>query len=136
MLLSFKEKFRTLIREGKKVQTLRVWKSCPVQPGSVVLCPKLGKVRITSVDRVALSKLTPADAELEGLPTVEDLVKTIRKIYSLGKTADARCFRIRFVYLGKKGSSSPAPAATDGRRKEAQKPGLANGKQLRFIKPF
>ena len=102
MLLTFKNKFRPPIRESKKTQTLRLWKRCPFAPGAVVLSPKLGKVKINSVKKTLLSKLSQDDAVQEGFERIEHLLKSVREIYSLKRIVNVECFKIRFTYLGKK----------------------------------
>ena len=127
MLLTFKEKFRPLIREGRKTQTLRLWKKCPFQPGQVTVSPKLGKVRITSVGRILLSELSEKDAFQEGFETLEELIKNVKEIYSLKRIADVECFKIRFAYLGKKEVRKEPPL---------KKVAGVTGRQLRLVRPF
>jgi hypothetical protein len=130
VLLAFKGKFRPLIKEGKKTQTLRLWKRCPFQPGAVVLSPKLGKVRINSVEKTLLSELSQDDAVQEGFEEIEQLVKSIKEIYSLKRIANVECFKIRFTYLGKK-QTCKEPAEQRVTKEVGQV-----GRQLRLIRPF
>lgn len=127
MLLTFKERFRPLIREGRKTQTLRLWKKCPFQPGQVTISPKLGKVKIVSIERVMLSKLTEKDALQEGFDALDQLIKSVKEIYSLKKIADVECFKIRFTYLGKKEIRKEPPL---------KKTTGVIGRQLRLVRPF
>jgi hypothetical protein len=126
VLLTFKARFRPLIRQGRKTQTLRLWKKCPLQPGKVTMSPKLGKVKIISVEKVLLSKLSQKDAIQEGFDTLEQLIKSIKEIYSLKRIANVECFKIRFTYLGKK----------EVRKEPPPKKAAAAGRQLRLVRPF
>jgi hypothetical protein len=127
VLLTFKEKFRPLIREGRKTQTLRLWKKCPFQPGQVTMSPKLGRVKIISVERALLSRLSEKDAFQEGFETIEQLINSVKEIYSLKRIADVECFKIRFTYLGKKEVRKEPPL---------KKVATVAGRQLRLVRPF
>jgi hypothetical protein len=127
VLLAFKEKFRPLIRQGRKTQTLRLWKKCPFQPGQVIMSPKLGKVKIISIERVLLSNLSEKDAFQEGFDALDELIKSIKEIYSLKRIANVECFKIRFAYLGKKEVRKEVPV---------KKVTGVIGRQLRLVRPF
>jgi hypothetical protein len=72
------------------------------EKSAVVLSPKLGKVKINSVEKTLLSELSQDDAVQEGFERIEQLPKSVREIYSLKRIANVERFKIRFTYLGKK----------------------------------
>lgn len=101
MLFAFKKEYKPLILSGQKTQTIRIWKRCWLREGQVVNSPHLGKLRIESITELKLSDLTQKDARLDGFATKAQMLDAIRKIYKDSHTGDARCYRVRFKYLGK-----------------------------------
>ena len=101
VLFVFKKEYKPLIISGQKTQTIRIWKRCWLREGQIVNSPHLGKLRIESIKELKLSDLTQKDARLDGFESKAQMLDAIRKIYKDSHTGDARCYRVRFKYLGK-----------------------------------
>ncbi len=103
MFLTFKKEYKPLIREGRKTQTVRVWKKCRLRVGMVVFSPGLGRLRIDDIAEMKLSELTYKDAKQDGFNSKAQFLKAIRKLYKIGDAKGTMCFRIRFKFLGTSG---------------------------------
>ena len=95
-MLLFKKKFLEQIRRGEKTQTIRLWKYRRMKPGQRSYVPGVGYIAIVSVEPVELSRLTDADAFLDGFPTAELLRKEIRALYEMDDRELLTPFMIRF----------------------------------------
>jgi hypothetical protein len=95
-MLLFKKKFLDAIRTGRKTQTVRVWKRRYVRAGQLSYTPGVGKIRIVSIDEVALDELDEQDALRDGFDDVEQLVAEIQNLYAERLENGYRVFRIRF----------------------------------------
>jgi len=94
--LLFKKKFLDQIRRGEKTQTIRLWHHRRMKPGQRSYIPGVGYIAIVSVEPVELTRLTDADAMLDGFPTAELLRKEIRSLYAADVRKKLTPFRIRF----------------------------------------
>jgi hypothetical protein len=95
-MLLLKRHLVTLVREGKKRQTVRLWTRPLLRPGQISYTPGLGRMRITAVDILpSLAALTEADARADGFASLRDLRAEITRIY--GSRINGRTiYRIRF----------------------------------------
>ena len=98
-MLLFKKKFMSAIREGRKTQTVRLWKYRRMKVGQRSYIPGVGYIRITAVDEVELSQLTDEDAVLDGFETADLLRAEIAQLYPTKLAKGYRTFRIRFRIL-------------------------------------
>jgi len=98
-VLLFKKKFLDAIRQGRKTQTVRLWKWRKMKPGQRSYIPGAGYVQIAAVDEVALAVLTDEDARLDGFDSAAALRHEIEQLYPQQLAAGHRAFRIRFTLL-------------------------------------
>lgn len=95
-MLLFKKKFLDAIRDGRKTQTVRLWKACRFRTGQRSYVPGVGYIRVTAVDRVRLDELTDDDAVLDGFASAADLLAEIRTLYEAQLKAGYQAYRLRF----------------------------------------
>lgn len=95
-MLLFKKRFLDAIREGRKTQTIRLWKFRRMRPGQRSYIPGAGYIRILAVDEVALDQLTDADAQPDGFDTADALREEIRRLYPDQLAGGHRAYRIAF----------------------------------------
>jgi len=95
-MLLFKKKFLDQIRSGEKTQTIRLWHCRRMKSGQRSYVPGVGYIAIESVEPVELSRLTDADAVLDGFPTADLLRKEIRTLYTPEERKKLTPFRVRF----------------------------------------
>ena len=95
-MLLFKKKFLEPIRRGEKTQTIRLWNCQKMKSGQRSYIPGIGYIAIASVEPVELSRLTDADAVLDGFPTADLLRAEIRTLYSAEARKTLIPYRIRF----------------------------------------
>jgi hypothetical protein len=95
-MLLFKKKFLEQIRSGEKTQTIRLWKYRRMKPGQRSYVPGVGYISIDCVEPVELSRLTDADAILDGFPTADLLRKEIRSMYPAKARKMLTPYRVRF----------------------------------------
>jgi hypothetical protein len=98
-MLLFKKKFLPAIRQGKKTQTIRLWKWRRMRAGQRSYIPGAGYIRITAVDEVDIDQLTDQDARPDGFPTAEQLRHEIARLYPTQLADGYRAYRIRFGLL-------------------------------------
>jgi hypothetical protein len=98
-MLLFKKKFLDAIRQGRKTQTVRLWKWRKMKPGQRSYIPGAGYIQIAAVDEVALAALTDEDAVLDGFDSAAALRREIEQLYPKELAAGYRAFRIRFNVL-------------------------------------
>ncbi|HZZ29697.1 MAG TPA: ASCH domain-containing protein [Pirellulales bacterium] len=98
-MLLFKKKFLDAIRQGRKTQTVRLWKWRKMKPGQRSYIPGAGYIQIGDVDEVALPALTEEDARLDGFSSAAALRQEIEQLYPHQLAAGYRAFRIRFMLL-------------------------------------
>ena len=98
-MLLFKKKFLDWIRDGRKTQTVRLWKYRKMKVGQRSYIPGAGYISIDAVDEVALPALTDDDAKLDGFDSATALRHEIEQLYPQQLAAGHRAFRIRFTLL-------------------------------------
>jgi len=96
-MLLFKKKFLEQIRRGEKTQTIRFWTCQRMKSGQRSYVPGVGYIAIVSVEPVELSRLTDADAILDGFPTADSLRAELRSLYTAAVRKTLIPYRIRFV---------------------------------------
>ena len=95
-MLLFKKKFLDAIREGRKTQTVRLWKVCRFRAPQRSYIPGVGYIQITAIDRVRLEELTDDDALLDGFASAADLLREINSLYAQQLAEGCQAYRIRF----------------------------------------
>lgn len=110
--LLFKKQFAPAILSGDKTTTLRRWKSPRVRPGTKAIALGIGWLNILACDPINLKDLTEDDALADGFESLEDLLKTLARLYPNHKSDGRRWFRIAFTHEG----HQPTPALTARRR--------------------
>jgi len=98
-MLLFKKKFLAAIREGRKTQTIRLWKCRRMRPGQRSYIPGAGYIRILAVNEVALDALTDDDARPDGFETAGQLRAEITALYARQLAAGQRAYRVVFQLL-------------------------------------
>jgi hypothetical protein len=98
-MLLFKKKFLPAIREGRKTQTIRLWKWRRMRPGQRSYIPGAGYIGIRVVDEVRLEDLTDADALPDGFETADALRAEIARLYPKQLADGHRAYRIVFEVL-------------------------------------
>jgi hypothetical protein len=95
-MLLFKKKFLDAIRDGRKTQTIRLWKFRRMRVGQRSYIPGIGPIWLTAVEEVQLDALTDADAWPDGFDTADDLREEIARLYPQQLAEGYRAFRIVF----------------------------------------
>ena len=98
-MLLFKKKFLPAIREGRKTQTIRLWKWRRMRLGQRSYIPGVGYIRVHAVDEVRLDDLTDADAQPDGFETADALRAEIARLYPEQLAGGHRAYRIVFEVL-------------------------------------
>ena len=98
-MLLFKKKFLPAIREGRKTQTIRLWKYRRMRAGQRSYIPGVGYIRVTAVDEVQLDALTDADAVPDGFATAEQLRDELNQLYSEKIAEGYQAYRVVFALL-------------------------------------
>jgi hypothetical protein len=93
------KKFLDWIRQGRKTQTVRLWKWRKMKPGQRSYISGVGYIQISAVDEVALPELTDDDARLDGFESAPALRREIEQLYPAQLAAGYKAFRIRFTVL-------------------------------------
>ncbi|MEM6798879.1 MAG: ASCH domain-containing protein [Planctomycetota bacterium] len=95
-MLLFKKKFLDAIRSGEKTQTIRLWKHRMMKSGQRSYTPGIGRIRIASVEEVAIEQLTDDDARPDGFDSADALRHELRTIYGEKLDAGYQAYRIVF----------------------------------------
>lgn len=111
-MLLFKKKFLDAIRDGRKTQTIRLWKACRLRVGGLCYVPGIGYTRILDTAEVRLEELTDEDAKLDGFESAAALMQEIHALYADRLQSGYRAFRIRFEVV----DEAEAKAARDRAR--------------------
>ena len=109
-MLLFKKKFLAAIRRGEKTQTIRLWKHRRLRCGQRSYIPGVGHIRIVTVEKVELKKLTDDDARLDGFDTADALRAEIRRLYPDRLDAGYQAYRVVFELLPAGEQKQHAPA--------------------------
>lgn len=98
-MLLFKKVFHDAIIAGTKTTTLRYWRYQRVKPGSIHTVPRLGRVRIESVQRVEMADLTADHARDDGFESLADLHAALAEMYGPNpETSGRQLFLVHFTY--------------------------------------
>jgi hypothetical protein len=98
-MLLFKKKFLEAIRQGRKTQTIRLWKHRRMRAGQRSYIPGVGYIRVTAVEEVRLDGLTDADALPDGFESADTLWAEIAKLYPKQLAEGHRAYRVVFCVL-------------------------------------
>lgn len=79
-MLLFKKKFLPQIRDGRKTQTVRLWRYRRMRAGQRSYIPGIGPIEVTEVAQVGLDQLTDADAVLDGFADADALRQELQAI--------------------------------------------------------
>jgi hypothetical protein len=120
-MLLFKKQFLQAIREGRKTQTIRLWKRRMFRAGQRSYIPGAGYIRIESVDVVALDELTEEDARRDGFESLVALRREIDRLYPRGLADGVQAYRLIFALL----SPEEQASARQERQKRKASIGLA-----------
>lgn len=97
--LEFKDKFRELLKSGRKTATIRL--QCPYRIGDEVFVHCGGKIigtaKIVDIQEKKIEELTEEDAKADGFSSLDELLKEIRKLY--GNPEKVYIIRFRFKEL-------------------------------------
>jgi hypothetical protein len=95
-VLLFKKQFLPAIREGRKTQTVRLWKHRRMRAGQESYIPGAGHIAVEAVDEVRLDELTDADALADGFESAASLRAALQDIYPRELALGYQAYRIRF----------------------------------------
>jgi hypothetical protein len=95
-MLLFKKQFLAAIREGRKTQTVRLWKHRRMRSGQQSYIPGAGYIAVEAVDEVRLDELTEADAAADGFDSATSLRAALRTIYPRELALGYQAYRVRF----------------------------------------
>jgi hypothetical protein len=136
-MLLFKKKFLDQIRSGEKTQTIRLWNHRRMKSGQRSYVPGVGYIAIESVEPVELSRLTDADAVLDGFPSVDLLRKEIRTLYTSEERKKLTSFRVCFsVYSPgeqQRISEERQQQKQEQKRKQCRRKQCRDGQQQEFV---
>ncbi len=121
-MLLFKKKFLDAIRDGRKTQTVRLWRGCRMRAGQLSYVPGVGYIRIGQIDEVQLDALTDDDAVLDGFESAAALLAEIRTLYADRLYEGYRAYRIRFRRLTETEESAERARKQAAKRSAATKP--------------
>ena len=111
-MLLFKKHFLQAIRDGRKTQTIRLWKHRRMRAGQQSYIPGVGYIRVSEVAEVRLGELTDADALPDGFETADALRAELDRLYPAELAAGYRAYRVDFELLPRDewpARSKPAP---------------------------
>jgi hypothetical protein len=95
-MLLFKKRFLPAIRDGRKTQTVRLWKHRRMRAGQQSYIPGAGYIDVEAVDEVRIEELTEDDALADGFDSAEALRAALREIYPAELASGYRAYRVRF----------------------------------------
>jgi hypothetical protein len=98
-MLLFKKKFLPAIRQGRKTQTIRLWKHRMMKAGQRSYIPGVGYIRVTGVDRVDLKSLSDDDARPDGFETADELRAELANLYPKQLAEGYAAYRVVFHVL-------------------------------------
>lgn len=97
--LIFKTEYLDLIREGKKIQTIRVWPKMPRHTlGEVITASNYKqklRLKLIAMYMKKVMDLTEGEAIRDGFNNTAELFSVILKLYG-GESLNAQCVVIRF----------------------------------------
>jgi len=98
-MLLFKKRFLPAIRDGRKTQTIRLWKHRRMRAGQRSYIPGAGCIRVSAVDEVELETLTDEDARPDGFDSAESLRAELANLYPKQLADGHRAYRVVFELL-------------------------------------
>ena len=94
--LEFKDKYKELLKSGKKTATIRL--QCPYKRGQEVFVhcggEIIGTAKIIDIQEKKLEELTEEDAKADGFSSLEELLEELRKLYG----SPEKVYIIRFKF--------------------------------------
>jgi len=100
MSLRFPSEIIPGVRDGSVTMQFGIWKRPRVVAGRVYVIKGLGTVRVTAVEKVDLTRLTPWEAQAAGAKDVAELKTWLTKEKPDSDLSLDQGFRVRFRYLG------------------------------------
>jgi Mn-dependent DtxR family transcriptional regulator/diadenosine tetraphosphate (Ap4A) HIT family hydrolase len=100
MALKFSSDLLPGIKDGKITMQFGLWKRPRVVAGRVYVVKGLGVVRVTAVEKIDLSRLTPWEAEAAGAKDVTELRSWLKLDDPSTETPVGSGYRVRFRYVG------------------------------------
>lgn len=86
-VLIFKTEYLNLIKQGRKIQTIRLWPSMPKHtPGELVTASnyrEIVRLRLIEVYMKRLNNLTTDEAIQDGFSSKEELFSVLRRVYKV-----------------------------------------------------
>lgn len=98
MTITVKSRYLELIRTGRKISTIRLWKRCTVQRGDPLTFTDYRSsayARCIAVERMRVADLADSDACADGFDSRDELLAALRHHYP-ALTADTLIWVIRF----------------------------------------
>lgn len=81
--LEFKDKYKELLKSGKKTATIRLY--CNFKKGDEVFVhcggEIIGKAKIIDIQEKKIEELTEKDAKMDGFNSLDELLKELRRLY-------------------------------------------------------
>ena len=100
MSLRFRPEVLPRIREGNITMQFGLWRRPRVVAGRVYVIPGLGTLRVTAVEKIDLSRITPWEAEASGAEDVAQLREWLKEEKPDADVEEGMCYRVRFRFLG------------------------------------
>jgi Mn-dependent DtxR family transcriptional regulator/diadenosine tetraphosphate (Ap4A) HIT family hydrolase len=99
-----------------------LWRRPRVVAGRVYVIPGLGTLRVTAVEKIDLSRITPWEAEASGAEDVAQLREWLKEEKPDADVEEGMCYRVRFRFLGPetKGGKAAAEAEAEGDAEAAE----------------
>jgi Mn-dependent DtxR family transcriptional regulator/diadenosine tetraphosphate (Ap4A) HIT family hydrolase len=91
-----------------------LWRRPRVVAGRVYVIPGLGTLRVTAVEKIDLSRITPWEAEASGAEDVAQLREWLKEEKPDADVEEGMCYRVRFRFLGPETKGGTAAAEGEG----------------------
>lgn len=100
MSLKFRADVAPKVRDGNVTMQFGLWRRPRVVAGRVYVVPGVGTLRVTAVEKVDLSRITPWEAEASGAKGVTQLLDWLREEKPDADVEEGWAYRVRFRFLG------------------------------------
>ena len=90
-----------------------LWRRPRVVAGRVYVIPGLGTLRVTAVEKIDLSRITPWEAEASGAEDVAQLREWLKDEKPDADVEEGMCYRVRFRFLGPETKGGKAAAEVE-----------------------
>jgi Mn-dependent DtxR family transcriptional regulator/diadenosine tetraphosphate (Ap4A) HIT family hydrolase len=100
MTLKFRADVAPKVRDGNVTMQFGLWRRPRVVAGRVYVVPGVGTLRVTAVEKVDLSRITPWEAEASGAEGVPQLLDWLREEKPDADVEEGWAYRVRFRFLG------------------------------------